>query len=75
MTIDYRDVVDYFYTGRYQRVGKSYLHSMRECSKLGGKVISRNKTITSKIGAVADKYFFNESSSLFKERKDGTRPQ
>ena len=36
--------------------------------KVDGKVISRNKTIPSKIGAVTDIYFFNENSSLFKEQ-------
>lgn len=64
-------VFDYFYTGLCQRVGKSYLRSMSEWAKLDGKVISRNKTIPSKIGAVGDIYVFDESSSLFKERKDG----
>lgn len=60
-------VFDYFYTGLCQRVGKSYLHSMSEWAKLDGKIISRNETISSKIGAVTDIYFFDENSSLFKE--------
>lgn len=64
-------VFDYFYTGLCQRVGKSYLNSMDEWAKLDGKVISRSKTIPSKIGAVGDIYVFDESISLFEERKDG----
>lgn len=65
------EVFDYSYTGLCQRVGKSHLHNMNEWAKLGGKVISRNKTIPSKIGAVGDIYVFDESSSLFREDKDG----
>lgn len=60
-------VFDYFYTGLCQRVGKSYLHSMSEWAKLDGKIIGRNETIPSEIGAVADIYVFDESSSLVKE--------
>lgn len=63
-------VFDYFYTGLCQRVGKSYSHSMSEWAKSGGKIISRNKTIPSKIGAVADIYVFDENVSLFKEDND-----
>lgn len=64
-------IFDYFYTGLCQRVGKSWSRSMKEWAKSDGKIISRNKTISSGIGAVADVYVFDENVSLFKEDDGG----